>query len=486
MANLNFTLKRFTGGSSYDVLYPKTVAEQVIGLDEALNLKVSKTDIGAHGGVAPIDGTGKIPVTYLPDAIFDSLHFFTNIGTDTPLSTLAKNAIIDAGPKSRSAVGYYWVVNDTATITANEEATAVNIGTGTSIYIKTFIKGNDAFEPGDPGTLDIPSLDLEPGDWFILTDLTGTGESTDPYVAYFASVNNTYDEATAQTRGIVRISDAVNTNLWNSTSNPGGLDTSTYRASRAITESVLYNLIKSGDLKNDTGGKIAASNHTHSNYQPIDSDLTQIASLAHSDGNFLVSDGTKWVSETPATARTSLGLGSLATKSSINNSDWSGAALAIANGGTGATTAAAARSNLGLVIGTHVQAYDADLKAIADLAGNSGFLKKTAANKWTLDTNSYLTTNETITFSGDVTGSGNKNVTLTLTDSGVTAGSYTKVTVDAKGRVTGGSTPTTLAGYSISNAYTKTEVDGLFTNRPHILYDTFTGAVSGDLIIDVD
>lgn len=58
--------------------------------------------------------------------------------------------------------------------------------------------------------------------------------------------------------------------------------------------------------------------------------------------------------------------------------------------------------------------------------------------------------------------------------SGVAAGSYRQVTVDAQGRVTAGVNPTTLAGYGITDGATKSEV----AQKAPLASPTFTGAVA--------
>jgi hypothetical protein len=95
---------------------------------------------------------------------------------------------------------------------------------------------------------------------------------------------------------------------------------------------------------------------------------------------------------------------------------------------------------------TDAQTLDADLTAIGALTGTSGFLKKTAANTWSLDTNTYLTGNQTVTLSGDASGSGSTAITVTLANSGVVAGTYNNVTVNSKGLITSGSNTSYLTG----------------------------------------
>jgi len=58
---------------------------------------------------------------------------------------------------------------------------------------------------------------------------------------------------------------------------------------------------------------------------------------------------------------------SIVTVGTIVAGTWNGSTIALANGGTGATSASGARTSLGLAIGSDVQAYDAELAALAGL-----------------------------------------------------------------------------------------------------------------------
>lgn len=92
------------------------------------------------------------------------------------------------------------------------------------------------------------------------------------------------------------------------------------------------------DVTNDIpAGSQLQSSAIGVSIQAYDAGLSDIAALAVTDGNIIVGNGTNWVAESGATARASLGLGSLATESTINGANWSGADLALADGGTGAS-----------------------------------------------------------------------------------------------------------------------------------------------------
>lgn len=87
----------------------------------------------------------------------------------------------------------------------------------------------------------------------------------------------------------------------------------------------------------------------------------------------LTAAGRALIDDADATAqRTTLGLGTLATQNAgtvaITGGTITGITdLAVTDGGTGASDAATARTNLGVVIGTDVQAYDAALQSISGL-----------------------------------------------------------------------------------------------------------------------
>lgn len=120
-------------------------------------------------------------------------------------------------------------------------------------------------------------------------------------------------------------------------------------------------------------------------------------------------------------------------------------------------------SNYATADHTHAGVYqplDGDLTSIAGLAGTSGFLKKTAADTYTLDTNTYLTGNQTITLSGAVTGSGTTGISTTLSDNTAT---YAKIGADLKTANTVSSTVDLSAG-GIGNVTLSANTAFTFTN----------------------
>jgi hypothetical protein len=146
-------------------------------------------------------------------------------------------------------------------------------------------------------------------------------------------------------------------------------DTVTVNTSTLVVEDKniqLANTASPSDTAADGGGitLLGTTNHTFNWVNATDA----WTSSEHMD---LASGKEFKIAGTKVLDGSSLGTGitasSLTSLGTISTGVWQGTAVAVAYGGTGATDATNARNNLGLAIGTNVQAYNADLAAIAGL-----------------------------------------------------------------------------------------------------------------------
>ena len=117
-----------------------------------------------------------------------------------------------------------------------------------------------------------------------------------------------------------------------------------------------------------SGGGITLKGSTDKTFSWIDStdSWTSSENLELATGKVFRIDGVSVVSKT--------GLGSTVVASSLTSTGtitsgvWSATDIAVAHGGTGASTASAARTNLGLVIGTDVEPHSDKLTELATMA----------------------------------------------------------------------------------------------------------------------
>lgn len=215
----------------------------------------------------------------------------------------------------------------------------------------------------------------------------------------------------------------------------------------------------------------ADSNHTHdSRYyteSEIDSKLSSKADVDHEHTHITNGDGTVEIVDVLLGDAVQSGVVQFALAPSINN----GTSLAGPSAGNYNGASLGTENNpwcklyMSTVEGQAGDIYvDGNRYSVTDDLVNQNAFSKVTVGSTTIEADSTTDTltlvagsNITLTpyTSGDKITIAATDTVYTHPNSGVTAGTYKSVTVNAKGHVTGGTNPTTLAGYGITDAESK-------------------------------
>jgi hypothetical protein len=175
------------------------------------------------------------------------------------------------------------------------------------------------------GTFGIANLDITGN-----LSVTGTITGLDATLVALAGLTITSNSLTIGTGTDAFSQTAFAANTFPARASTGDL------AAKTITDFGL-SLVDDAD---NTAARTTLGLVIGTNVQAWDGGLDDISALTPTDSNFIVGDGANWVAESGATARTSLGLGSIATQASSNVSITGGSItgitdLTVADGGTG-------------------------------------------------------------------------------------------------------------------------------------------------------
>lgn len=272
MANVNVRMKRRTGSSSWDDLFPETTVDQIKlntsgdALSSFVSNLLEKTnpsatsfikvlangtvdfrntnqiigDIGAAPSVhehtqaqitdltsdlsdkADLDTNGKVDTSHIPDYLFSGLKF---AGTT-------------AGASDEDSLGELLSIADTAlgsSTNLEREGAYFVVTTG---FTLTHNASNHRLLSGDEGDTDT-SVDLEAGDWIVYVGY-GDENSAGSDRHEWAIINNTYRNAGTSSAGIVALAAGTTTTragLSNTTSPLKAMDE---KAVRTVMKDIFY------------------------------------------------------------------------------------------------------------------------------------------------------------------------------------------------------------------------------------------------------
>jgi hypothetical protein len=245
---------------------PHNVTKTDVGLGNVTNdAQIPLTQKGVADGVATLNSSGKLVTTQIPDYLVGGLKLvgtFTRLGAATnPLGladfitgSYATNDYTvstqldtftglaygndDYDGVGQNYIGSYWIA--TENLTLQDAGTLDEASWNTAVF-------DDGVVP-NAGT-SLQPLSVEAGDWLVITGWDNVNK-----VFKFSVINNTYSNATTETFGVSRLSDAT--------------DTSALSGNDVVTEGVLNSLIGS----TGTANKLASAAHTH-----VKADITDFA-----------------------------------------------------------------------------------------------------------------------------------------------------------------------------------------------------------------
>jgi hypothetical protein len=285
------------------------------------------------------------------------------------LDTLVQLAVLDttvATPPGSPAEGDRYIV----------AASATGAWAGQEAKVATFVDGAWAFAAPEDGWLAFDCASET-----ILAFLSGAWQAASSGTPDASAV--TYDNSVSGLTAST-VQDAIDEVAAGGGGGGGAVASVFVRTGAVAAASGDYD---ASQIDNDSGvsgatvkDALDALNTLAGGKQPADGDLTAIAALSPTNDDILQRKSGAWTNRTPAQVKTDLALakGDVGLGSVTND-----AQLKVASNLADLANAGTARTNLGVAIGSDVQAFDADLAAIAALAPANDDIIQRKSGAWT-------------------------------------------------------------------------------------------------------